>query len=173
MSQQDNNRRNKKDQFTQKKAGGTGKIIALFGVVIAAALAGWFLFGQGVSDGITSVKAENGMINLKVADVDDGKAHFFKLATDKVDISFFVVKSIDGVMRAAFDACDVCYREKKGYQQEGDFMVCNNCGQQFRTDLVNEVKGGCNPAPLSRSIDGGHLAIAQTDILKGGWYFGI
>jgi len=173
MAQQENNRQGKKDQFTEKKSGGIGKIVGLLGLLVVAALGGWLLLGQGVSDGIASVKAENGIVNLKVADIDDGKAHFFKLATKKGDITFFVVKSVDGVMRAAFDACDVCYREKKGYRQEGDFMICNNCDQQFRTDLVNEVKGGCNPAPLARRIDDGHLTIAQADILQGGWYFGI
>jgi uncharacterized membrane protein len=74
-------------------------------------------------------------------------------------------------MRAAFDACDVCYREKKGYRQEGMFMVCNNCDQRFRTDLVNEVKGGCNPAPLERRVEGNEIVIRTADIAKGGWYF--
>lgn len=173
MSEKEHNRQGKKDQFAERKSGRTGKIMGLFGVLIFGAIAGWFLFGQGIGDGIAAVKAENGIVSLKVADVDDGKAHYFKLATAKGDIKFFVVKSVDGVMRAAFDACDVCYRELKGYRQQGDFMVCNNCEQQFRTDLVNEVKGGCNPAPLARRIEGGQLAIAQADILKGGWYFGI
>ena len=173
MDQHENKRQDKKELFTADKTTGSGKMIGLLGVLIAAAVAGWFFLGQGTTGGIAAVKAVNGLVNLKVADVDDGQAHYFKFATDKGDISFFVVKSVDGVMRAAFDACDVCYREKKGYRQEGDFMICNNCGQQFRTDLVNEVKGGCNPAPLTRRIDGGRLAIAQADILKGGWYFGI
>lgn len=173
MSKQDSKRQDKKEQFTETKGSGAGKFVALLGILVVAAVAVWLVLGQGAADGIASVKAENGVVNLKVADIDDGKAHYFKLATDKGDISFFVVKSVDGVMRAAFDACDVCYREMKGYRQEGDFMVCNNCEMQFRTDLVNEVKGGCNPAPLARRIDGGHLRIAQADILKGGWYFGI
>ena len=30
-------------------------------------------------------------------------------------------------------------------------MVCNNCGQKFSSDLINEIKGGCNPAPLERT----------------------
>jgi uncharacterized membrane protein len=82
------------------------------------------------------------------------------------------VKSIDGIVRAAFDACDVCYKSKKGYRQEGDNMVCNNCNQKFRTDQVNEVKGGCNPAPLNRRIEGTQVVISGQDILKGAWYFG-
>lgn len=173
MSKQENKRQDKKEQFTGDKSGGPGKIIGLVVVLAAIVAVGWFFLGQGVTNGIASVKAENGLVNLNVGDIDDGKAHYFTFATAKGDISFFVVKSVDGVMRAAFDACDVCYREMKGYRQEGDFMICNNCEQKFRTDLVNEVKGGCNPAPLARRIDGGKLVIAQADILKGGWYFGI
>jgi uncharacterized membrane protein len=180
MSQQENKRQDKKDQFVEKKSSSVGKLIGLVAVLIGlvavlivAAVAGWFFLGQGVSDGIASVKSENGMVMLKVSDIDDGKAHYFKFATPKGPISFFVVKSVDGVMRAAFDACDVCYREMKGYRQEGDSMVCNNCDMRFRTDLINEVKGGCNPAPLARRVDGDKLAISEADILKGGWYFGI
>ena len=173
MSQPEKNRQDKKDQFAQNAGPNKGKIVGLLGILIVAAIASWFLFGKGTSDGIASVKAENGLINLKIADIDDGRAHYFKLATEKGDIKFFVVKSIDGVMRAAFDACDVCYRELKGYRQEGDFMVCNNCEQKFRTDLVNEVKGGCNPAPLARRVESNQLLIAKADIVGGGWYFGL
>jgi len=54
------------------------------------------------------------------------------------------VKSADGMIRAAFDACDVCFRGKKGYVQRGDIMICAKCGMKFRTDKINEVKGGCN-----------------------------
>jgi len=173
MSKQENNRQTKKEQFTEKKTGGAGKVVAAVGILVVVAVAAWMFLGQGTTSGIAAVEAENGFVNINLADVDDGQAHYFNLSTSKGDIKFFVVKSIDGVMRAAFDACDVCYREQKGYRQEGDFMVCNNCGQQFRTDLVNEVKGGCNPAPLARRLESGKLRIAQTDIIKGGWYFGI
>jgi len=75
------------------------------------------------------------------------------------------------VIRAAFDACDVCWREGKGYYQQGDFMVCRNCGRQFASVKVNEVKGGCNPAPLERAIVGDKLVIKAADIVKGSQYF--
>ncbi len=173
MGKKSNNRQDKKDQFVEKKSAGMGKLVGLFGVLIVAAVAGWLVFGQGAADGFASVKAEKGVVKLNIAQIDDGKAHYYRFATNKGNIDFFVVKSVDGVMRAAFDACDVCFREKKGYRQEGNFMVCNNCGQQFRTDLVNEVKGGCNPAPLARKINNGQLLITQSDIIRGAGYFGI
>ncbi len=166
-------RKEKKDQFNEaKKSGGKGIIVGLLTAVIVAGLAGFLLLGQGATDSFGSVKSVNGIVKIDLNKVSDGKAHFFNMATNKGTIKFFVVKSVDGVMRAAFDTCDVCYREKKGYRQEGDFMVCNNCNQKFRTDLVNDIKGGCNPAPLARRIDNQQLVINEQDILSGAWYFG-
>ena len=81
------------------------------------------------------------------------------------------MKSSDGVYRAAYDACDVCFRTNRGYRQEGDLMVCNNCGQKFPSSKVNEVKGGCNPSPLAREMDGDHLVIKKSDLAAGGPYF--
>jgi hypothetical protein len=49
------------------------------------------------------------------------------------------MKSADGVIRAAYDACDVCYRERKGYHQEGDDMVCNNCGRHFPSTSIESA----------------------------------
>ncbi len=104
--------------------------------------------------------------------VGDGKAHFFEYRTEKgITIKYFILKSSDGVIRAAFDACDVCWPEGKGYFQKGDFMVCRNCGQRFASIRVNEVKGGCNPAPLARQIKEGNVVINASDLLEGSRYF--
>jgi len=81
------------------------------------------------------------------------------------------LKSADGVVRAAFDACDVCWRSGKGYTQDGDEMVCKNCGRRFASNRINDVQGGCNPAPLNRSVEGDHLIIQAEDIVRGRAYF--
>ena len=102
----------------------------------------------------------------------DGKAKHFQYKIDRgLTIKYFVLKSSDGVLRAAFDACDVCWPEGKGYFQKGDFMVCRNCGQRFVSIRVNEVKGGCNPAPLAREIKEGNVVIKVSDLLEGSRYF--
>lgn len=107
-----------------------------------------------------------------VSQFSDGKAkHFTYKTPDGITIKYFVVKSSDGVIRAAFDACDVCWPEGKGYTQKGDFMVCNNCGKQFKTTRVNEVQGGCNPAPLTRKVENNQVVIKSEDIEKGKPYF--
>jgi len=166
-------RKDKKQQFSVEKKSNSGKKLGILAVLVILAAGAFFVLkGQGGSDGYTRIESSDGSVRVDLSTVDDGEAHFFRYASQHGDINFFVVKSVDGIIRAAFDACDVCYRSKKGYHQEGDFMVCNNCGQQFRTDLVNEVKGGCNPAPLARQIDGAQLVISEQDIVQGASYFG-
>jgi uncharacterized membrane protein len=102
----------------------------------------------------------------------DGQARFFEYPVgDGRPVRFFIVKSSDGVVRAAFDACDVCWRAGKGYYQEGDFMVCRNCRRRFPSAQVNVVTGGCNPAPLARTVIGDKLVVTVKDITEGGQYF--
>lgn len=102
----------------------------------------------------------------------NGKARHFTYKTDEgVAIRYFIMKSSDGVIRAAFDACDVCWAENKGYSQKGDFMTCNNCGRKFPSVRINEVRGGCNPAPLKRKVENGTVIIRVADILEGKSYF--
>ena len=100
---------------------------------------------------------------------DDGKARHFQYDDGNgLKVRYFVLKSSDGVIRAAFDACDVCWPAGKGYFQAEDVMVCRNCGRQFASVLVNEVKGGCNPAPLNREIVDGQVVLQIADIVQGG-----
>ena len=111
-------------------------------------------------------------VTYPASQFSDGKAKFFAYKTPEgVTIKYFIIKSPDGVIRAAFDACDVCWPEGKGYAQKGDFMVCRNCGKQFHTNRINEVSGGCNPAPLTRKLENGQVVIKPEDIVKGKRYF--
>ncbi len=117
------------------------------------------------------VKDIDGKIQIPVTEVDDGHAHYFQYKSGGSAIKFFVVKSSDGVIRAAFDACDVCFPAKKGYSQDGEFMICNNCGRRFHSSRINVVEGGCNPAPLRREVVADHLVIKAEDVIPGGRFF--
>lgn len=118
-----------------------------------------------------TVKEIDGEIRIGVGNISDGKAHYYSYKGEGSIIKFFVVQSPDGVIRAAFDACDVCFHEKKGYSQGGDFMICNNCGMKFHSSRVNVVEGGCNPAPLKREKVGEQVVIKVADILPGKRFF--
>ncbi len=156
-------------------SGGTssGRKSTFIGIAVAiAALAvvGFILFGGGPG-GFYVVQAEAGEVRLPVSVVGDGQAHFYTYKGNERDVNFFVLRSSDGVIRAAFDACDVCFREKKGYRQVGDLMICNNCGQQFPSVKINVLRGGCNPAPLERQVEGDYLVLRAADIETGAFYF--
>jgi hypothetical protein len=117
------------------------------------------------------VQAESGVIKFPLATFDDYKAHYYTYVHNGQSIEFFILKSKDGIVRAAFNACDVCYPFKKGYRQEGDEVVCNNCGRRFPANQINEVQGGCNPSPLKRAVEGDALLIKVEDIAAGLKYF--
>ena len=34
------------------------------------------------------------------------------------------------------------------YEQDGDVVVCQNCGNRFTMSMIEEQKGGCNPIPI-------------------------
>jgi uncharacterized membrane protein len=120
----------------------------------------------------TDVQPVNGVFTFPETLFQDGKAkHFQYKAAPNLWIRFFLVKSLDGNIRAAFDACDVCFSAKKGYVQQGSNMICINCGLKFRTDRINEVKGGCNPSPLGRRIQNGQIMISQQDVMSGARFF--
>lgn len=114
---------------------------------------------------------QQGALRIPVGDVSDGKVHFFKVkADDGTMVTFFVLKSRDGVIRVAIDACDVCYRSGKGYLQEGDFMVCEKCGRQFASDKINVITGGCNPVGVARTMQADRVVISMKEINPKSWY---
>jgi len=110
-------------------------------------------------------------VKIPLKALDSGKALFLQQDFGGRQLYYFALKSSDGVYRAAFDACDVCFRKNRGYRQEGDIMVCNQCGQTFPSTKINEIKGGCNPAPLSRKVEGQYLVIQKADMAAGKEYF--
>lgn len=140
---------------------------SVFTIVSAGAAHAWNFSVPAIE-----VKPTNGAFVFPASSLADGKAkHFVYKHSPSEWVRFFVVKSSDDVIRAAFDACDVCWRQKKGYVQQGNMMICVNCGLKFPTTKINEVKGGCNPAPLRRSVKGDKLVISANDVLAGRRYF--
>ena len=149
-------------------------IVAAIGIALIAGAAIFYVTQGGDTISATAsgpVATSATSVSLPASLFEDGKARHFEHVDGKFTIRYFVLKSSDGVIRAAFDACDVCWPAGKGYYQEGDNMVCRNCGRRFASVLVNEVKGGCNPAPLNRSLENGKLIIQIKDILEGRQYF--
>jgi len=117
-------------------------------------------------------RVSGGVVTIPVARLADGKAHFYKFEDGGKEIAFFAVKAADGSYKTAFDACDSCYRDKKGYEQQGDKMNCKNCNQKFAISRLGpNATGGCNPGYLPHQLSGSTISISVNDLKGGARYF--
>jgi uncharacterized membrane protein len=167
----------RREQFEPARAGRGGispitVLLALSAVLLVVMVYVMGARGPAGSPGVMTDVAGGGDVTVPVTMLADGAARFYRYTTAAGrEVRFFVMKSSDGVVRAAFDACDVCYRERRGYRQRGDVMVCINCRRTFRSVDINVLQGGCNPAPLERTIVGDQVVLAAASIELGAMYF--
>ena len=146
--------------------------LATWGVAVAVTLllgvASVYAFSFGKYE---TVKATGGIVSIPASKVSD-KAKFFKFEDGGKEIIFFAVKATDGSYKTAFDACDSCYKSKKGYEQQGDKMNCKNCNQKFAINRLGpNATGGCNPGYLPHNLSGGAITIKVNDLISGARYF--
>lgn len=72
-------------------------------------------------------------------------ATYFEYEAEQATVFYFALLDSDGEPRVALDACELCFEFKRGFRNEGDEMVCNNCGQRFEVDGLGDNEGQCNP----------------------------
>jgi len=76
-------------------------------------------------------------------------AKFYFVTVDGTKMGVVAVKTSDGIIRTAFDTCQVCNGSPKAYfEQDGDTLQCQNCGNKFPMSSVEVEAGGCNPVPI-------------------------
>lgn len=113
-----------------------------------------------------AVTKDNDLV-IPVNDIKES-ATFYPVEIDGTKMEIIAVKASDGTLRTAFNTCQVCYNSGKGYyEQEGDQLVCQNCGNRFGMDDVETTRGGCNPVPITdeyKSVDSTNITITK-DVL--------
>lgn len=98
-------------------------------------------------DGKQVISGEEDLV-ISVNDISD-IASFYPVDVDGTQMEVLAVKAPDGSIRTAFNTCQVCYDSGRGYyKQEGNVLVCQNCGNRFAMDRVEVEAGGCNPWPV-------------------------
>jgi hypothetical protein len=117
------------------------------------------------------VKDTGGDVTIPLKTLGDGKAHFFAYASGGKTVTFFVIKAADGSIRTAYDACMACNHARLGYRQEGDLVVCNNCGMGFKPMEIGTVTGGCSPIPVNKTMDGQMIVLKARNLEAGAQYF--
>lgn len=137
-------------------------VIVLASVVIVAAVVLLTRNGQdpsrtGASDDIVIVK-----------DTITDTVQFIPVKVGKTNLEVMAVKAGDGTIRTAFNTCQVCNGSPRAYyKQEGDTVVCQNCGNRFNMDMIEVQRGGCNPIPImpGEKIDNGETITIPGDFI--------
>ena len=134
-------------------------IIAIAGVILIAGYLG-LSAANGNANSEDKASADNQATNgasfeivgedLKFAKADiTEKASFFPYEEASNYMEVIAIKASDGSIRTALNTCQVCYDSGRGYyEQVGDNLVCQNCGNVFGVDDIEVIKGGCNPIPI-------------------------
>lgn len=146
-------------------------VTAMLAVTVVTAAV---LLKQPAAIKLTSGTASESTLNasgdlvIPVSSISE-KASFYSITVDGTKLEVIAVKAPDGSIRTAFNTCQVCYSSGRGYyKQDGEFLVCQNCGNRFSMSDVEISKGGCNPVPIfdeSKSVDASNITISG-DYLK-------
>lgn len=112
-------------------------------------------------------------VKTPMSDLSDTDFHFYSYDSGTTAIKYFVVKDKNGEVHTAFDACNVCYDAKKGYEQAGEKARCRNCGKTFAvTDIgTKNTDGGCWPAHLPHTLSDENIIIKTSDLETGKYLF--
>lgn len=112
-----------------------------------------------------------GEVRLPVADLESREVRFYRfLNRGNQEVKFFVGRDEEGEVHVAFDANEICFKRKRGYEAEDGWLACRVCDKAFRLADVNQGGGGCKPVPVAHRVEDGELVLAEADLLQG-WRF--
>ncbi len=133
-------------------------------LVALVALSGAFLGGKVFNRAAVTQAASGEDLRILKSQVSS-TAKFYPYRAGNTYMEVIAVRASDGSIRTALNTCQVCFNSGRGYYtQAGNELVCNNCGNRFRIDQVEVVRGGCNPVPIlkeNKTDDGKYIVISK------------
>lgn len=119
--------------------------------------------GDEAGAGSASASALSDLTIVKNEITETAKFYPYEVGGQKMEI--LAIKASDGSVRTAFNTCQVCNGSPRAYyKQQGDALVCQNCGNRFSPDMVEVERGGCNPIPImkdEKTDDGTNITISK------------
>jgi high-affinity iron transporter len=131
---------------------------AILCVLVVVALAAEFAYARAMAAPVPAkmLTAENNQVRIPLSELTDQSLHFYTVATDSGTFRFLVIHQTNGNYAVALDACQIC--GWAGYRQEGQNVVCRNCGATIYIPSIGE-QGGCNPVPVKSSVENGAVIV--------------
>lgn len=129
---------------------------------------------------LSNTNPSNAVSGIEIKKVDvTNRASYYDYDADGTKVEVLALKAQDDSIKIVFNTCQVCYSSGKGYyiqveDEEGDELVCQNCGNRFSPDKLGIIKNGCNPLPIlpeNISDDGTTIKIDKNFLDKNKAYF--
>lgn len=118
-------------------------IIGLIAVVLTSTIV--IILNAG---GLNTKGAASGNLKIMKSELSE-TVIFYPYKAGGISMEVLAVKADDGTIRTAFNTCQVCYDSGRGYyKQHSDELVCQNCGNRFKINQIEKLRGGCNPVPI-------------------------
>ncbi len=126
--------------------------------LVVVALAAEFAYGRAMAAPTPAkvLVAQNGQVRIPLSELTDQSLHFYTADVNATVVRFVVIHQINGNYATALDACQICGRA--GYRQEGQNIICRNCGASIYAPSIGE-HGGCNPIPVKSTVAGGEVIV--------------
>jgi len=144
------------------------RTIAIVAGAVVTLVIGVFIVKGAVGKSSSTV-AQGGDLIIPKNEITE-TAKFYPYNAEGTKLEILAVKASDGTIRTAFNTCQICNGSPRAYyKQEGNELVCQNCGNRFSMDMVESQRGGCNPIPIMQEDkidDGNNIIITEDFILK-------
>jgi len=139
-------------------------LAAMLYVAVVLMLGAEFVYAQAMNapSPAEGLAAQNGEVEIPTSQLANATLRFYSATVDNTTVRFMVVHKPDGSYVTALDACEIC--GSKGYKQEGQNVVCRNCGAVIYIPSIGQ-KGGCNPIPVKSRVEGGEVIVNLQDLL--------
>jgi FTR1 family protein len=134
---------------------------AILCILVTVSLAAEFVYAHAANspEPAKTLVAQNGQVIIPLSDLTDSSLHFYTADVNNTVIRFLVIHQTNGDFAVALDACQIC--GTSGYRQEGQNVVCRNCGASIYVPSIGD-KGGCNPIPVKSRVEGGAVTVDLT-----------
>ncbi|MGH9774784.1 MAG: Fe-S-containing protein [Candidatus Acidiferrales bacterium] len=133
-----------------------GAAALCFAVVLA--FAAEYVYGRAAAapPDATRLTSIGSSVRVPLSNLMDQNLHFYSVEANDTELRFLVIHKANGDYAVALDACQIC--GPVGYRQEGQNIVCQNCGASIYAPSVGQ-EGGCNPIPVNSQVEGGELVV--------------
>ena len=151
-------------QAIHKRRWGAGVIIALVLMTTSSSAGSLIANQQAEIVPAVEVFAEENSVDVDLEQIKDGHLHrFVYRASTGESVRYIVILKGGSAYGVGLDACEIC--GATGYYERDNQVICKLCDVQMNKATIG-TRGGCNPIPISYSIEGGKLKVPQSELEK-------